>query len=157
MKKNLKRCYISIWVFLIVFIFFTPIIVKAEEEDINFKRINIEDGLSQASVESIFQDNYGYMWFGTEDGLNRYDGHNFDVFKYEGSKKNNINGIISNIVSDVLQDKDGDLLIATSKGLSKIDNKTGKIVSYTYDEKNNNSLSHYNIWDIFIDSKIEFG
>lgn len=153
MKKNLKRCYISIWVFLIVFIFFTPIIVKAEEEDINFKRINIEDGLSQASVESIFQDNYGYMWFGTEDGLNRYDGHNFDVFKYEGSKKNNINGIISNIVSDVLQDKDGDLLIATSKGLSKIDNKTGKIVSYTYDEKNNNSLSHYNIWDIFIDSK----
>ncbi|MGL5752685.1 MAG: two-component regulator propeller domain-containing protein [Paraclostridium sp.] len=58
----------------------------------NFKRITIEDGLSQGSVSSIIQDSNGYMWIGTDDGLNRYNGNKFEVYKADPNKKNYISG-----------------------------------------------------------------
>lgn len=58
----------------------------------NFKRITIEDGLSQGSVSSITQDSNGYMWIGTDDGLNRYNGNKFEVYKADPNKKNYISG-----------------------------------------------------------------
>ena len=51
------------------------------------KHYSVEDGLSQKTVMSIFQDRQGYMWFGTWDGLNRFDGHNFRVFKAMDNKQ----------------------------------------------------------------------
>ena len=55
-----------------------------EEKDITVKNISTGDGLSHHSVNTIYQDEFGFIWIGTLDGLNRYDGHRFKVFKNEG-------------------------------------------------------------------------
>ena len=51
------------------------------QSEIRFKKLSIEHGLSQSTVETIIQDQSGFMWFGTEDGLNRYDGYQFRIYK----------------------------------------------------------------------------
>ncbi len=60
-------------------VFHSPLM---DTDDINFEHISIEQGLSQSSVHTILQDQYGYMWFGTLDGLNRYDGNEIRVYKH---------------------------------------------------------------------------
>jgi hypothetical protein len=50
---------------------------------IDFRRLTLEDGLSQSSINCIAQDAQGFMWFGTQDGLNRYDGYEFRVYRHE--------------------------------------------------------------------------
>ena len=49
---------------------------------LQFDHLTIEDGLSQSTVNCIYQDRRGFMWFGTQDGLNRYDGYNFKVYRH---------------------------------------------------------------------------
>ena len=55
----------------------------AQAQDIRFERISLEDGLSQVTINCILQDQDGFMWFGTADGLNRYDGYSFKVFRHD--------------------------------------------------------------------------
>ena len=70
-------------------------------ENLIFENLNSTNGLSQHDINCILQDNDGYMWFGTNDGLNKYDGYNFEVFKPLNNKKSSISGrIIQQIVSD---------------------------------------------------------
>ena len=79
-------------------------IIFAQKPSIQFTHLNVEDGLSQSTVFSIIQDRDGFMWFGTEDGLNRYDGYNFHIFKTDLS---DTNSLISNFVTALHQDKNG--------------------------------------------------
>ncbi|QJA07700.1 DUF5011 domain-containing protein [Romboutsia sp. CE17] len=64
-------------------------------DNINFKNITIEQGLSQSTVETMIQDSKGYLWFGTNDGLNRYNGYEFKVYK---NNKNSKNSLVSNYI-----------------------------------------------------------
>ena len=64
---------------VISFLFFSLEIFS--QGNIAFNHLTVNDGLSQSSVTCIFQDRKGFMWFGTQDGLNRYDGYKFKVFK----------------------------------------------------------------------------
>src|SRR5512134_1683720 len=57
---------------------------------LRFDHINIEEGLSQSSVRVIFQDSRGFLWFGTQDGLNRYDGYGFKVYKPDPDTPNSL-------------------------------------------------------------------
>lgn len=76
-----------------------------------FKRFDINNGLSQNTVSTILQDRDGFMWFGTKDGLNRYDGVSFKVFKMEP------NGLGNNFITALYEDKRGNLWIGTDAGL----------------------------------------
>ncbi len=87
----------------------------AQNEKINFRHINIESGLSNNTVWSIAQDNKGFMWFGTNDGLNRYDGYDITVYRY--NPQDSLSLIRSKII-DLLVSKEGQLWIGTSKGLN---------------------------------------
>ncbi len=80
---------------------------------ISFNHLTIEDGLSQSSVTCIFQDKKGFMWFGTQDGLNRYDGYNFKIFKNDPSDSNSIS---DNFIFSIYQDKRGVLYSETQSG-----------------------------------------
>ena len=111
----------------------------------NFKRITIEDGLSQGSVSTIIQDSRGYMWIGTGDGLNKYNGNKFEVYKYNG-KENSISG---NSITDIKEDKEGNIWIGTTTGLSKINTVTDEITNYLPNEDGCN-ISHYRIREILI-------
>ena len=74
--------------------------VAAQDIIPRFENIGVNDGLSQSSVYSIFQDKKGFMWFGTADGLNRYDGENIRIYKINDKKIANSNFIHGNISED---------------------------------------------------------
>lgn len=114
---------------------------------ISFKQLTIADGLSQATVQYIFQDSDGYMWFGTEDGLNRYNGVDFQFYRYSGEEGV---GISSNWITYINEDKEGYLWVSTTKGLNKIDRSTGNIEVFTEAKGN---LSNNNVNGVFIDSE----
>ena len=78
----------------------------------HFHNYNISDGLSQSSVNQIYQDKKGFIWFSTSDGLNRFDGYQFKVYKYNHSNPNSLSE--NGIFSILLEDSDNNLWISTS-------------------------------------------
>jgi diguanylate cyclase (GGDEF)-like protein len=78
-----------------------------------FERISLEQGLSQSSVMVVFQDSRGYMWLGTEDGLNRYDGFSFRTYKYDPADPASLP---HNMVWSIVEDRSGDLFVGTEGG-----------------------------------------
>ena len=93
--------------------------LKSIAQDIRFKHLTNNDGLSQNLVLSIAQDKAGFMWFGTKDGLNKYDGYQFNVFQNE---PNNPNSISSNYISALFTDNNGKLWIGTENGIVNVYN-----------------------------------
>jgi len=87
--------------------------MAAQEPSLYFERINTQHGLSHDKVNCILQDKRGFMWFGTDDGLNRYDGKNFFVFKNIPGDSTSITG---NIITGILQDGEEVMWIATADG-----------------------------------------
>jgi len=105
---------------------------------VRFERMTVEDGLSQNAVLTILQDQKGFMWFGTEDGLNKFDGYNFSVFKHDPEDPTTI---IDNLISKLFEDQNGDLWIGTRSGLDRYDRSTGNFTHYQNDPGDPNSLS----------------
>ena len=108
----------------------------------NFKNITVEDGLSQSTVETIYQDSKGYIWIGTNDGLDRYNGYDFKYYKHD---KDDDNSIANNYIVDIIEDKDGYIWVSTINGLSRINVEKDEIKNY-YTE--NANLSDNNLWQI---------
>lgn len=78
-----------------------------------FEKISVQNGLSHNKVNCILQDKRGFIWLGTDDGLNRFDGRNFMIFR---NKPNDSTTISGNIITDLIEDKQGRIWIATSDG-----------------------------------------
>jgi len=93
--------------------------LKSTAQEIRFKHLTNNDGLSQNLVLSIAQDKDGFMWFGTTDGLNKYDGYRFTVFQ---NQPNNPSSISSNYISSLFTDSNGKLWIGTDNGVVNIYN-----------------------------------
>ncbi len=111
---NIYYKNISKWLASFVFILHSHFFVKAQ--DLKFKHLGNDAGLSQVTVQSIFQDSQGFIWIGTQDGLNRYDGYHFKVFKNNPSDKKSIS---SNIINCIYEDEKGLMYFGTqSSGLS---------------------------------------
>ena len=88
----------------------------------NFEYITVENGLSQGNIECIFQDSQGFMWFGTFNGLNRYDGYKITIFNFESD---NPNSLSHEHVVQMCEDTEGKIWIATfGGGISVFDPKT---------------------------------
>lgn len=145
-KLNIKKIII-----IYAFLFSMLILIQGKnvfalgESEVRFNNLTLKDGLSQVTVNKIIQDNRGYMWFGTSDGLNKYNGHEFVVFRELGNDKNSIN---SSLISSIIEYDNDNILIGTSKGISKINVITNKISRMFEDEEGKSKLSNNNIWDI---------
>lgn len=121
------------------------------QDDIYFEHIGTNEGLSQNDVNCIYQDAQGFMWFGTHDGLNKYDGYNFTVYTPDPSNKTSIN---SNLIFTITGDKQDNLWIGTSgNGLNYFNKSTEEFTHFVHDESNPNSISNNQVFNIFIDSK----
>ena len=89
--------------------------------EFKFEQYSINQGLSHVGVTTILQDNTGFLWIGTYDGLNRFDGLNFDVFK---NNPDIASSLINNRVHSIYEDHSGNLWIGTEEGVSLLDLKT---------------------------------
>ena len=100
--------------------------IIAQSENLSFKHINTKNGLSHSSIHCIYQDKLGFMWFGTEEGLNRYDGYDFKIYK-------NISGdstsLSDDYVTSICEDDLGIFWIGTRNGLNSFNPATGSPVS----------------------------
>ena len=100
---------------IVFLLFLITGILSAQKNELKFEHISIEDGLSQSTVHSIIQDNHGFIWIGTEDGLNRFDGYNFTVYRND---RDDSTSIANNQIRAIIQDKYGNIWAGTSNGLS---------------------------------------
>jgi len=132
MKKKFHKGY------LIIFIAFSAWQVSVAQSDIKFTHLTIEDGLSQSSIFCMIQDSKGFMWFGTEDGLNKYDGNKFTVYKHD---PNDPNSISNSTIHGIYEDKRGAIWLGTyGGGLSRFNRNTEKFTQYTFNKNDTNSL-----------------
>jgi ligand-binding sensor domain-containing protein len=94
-------------------IFIISLNVFPASDEYIFRQLTIDDGLSQSTVFATLQDSRGYMWFGTIDGLNRYDGYNFMVFTNDPSDSTTIS---DNVITSIFEDSRKQLWIGTVNG-----------------------------------------
>ncbi|OQX74700.1 MAG: hypothetical protein B6D64_12575 [Bacteroidetes bacterium 4484_276] len=127
----------KIW---LLFVFFNLwVVALPQDTHIRFNRITINDGLSLSSVYCIFQDSKGFMWFGTEDGLNKYDGNNFTIFRADPYDENSISHKWTEIV---FEDQSGILWLGSRGGLTRFDPATEVFGQYVFDGFNPSSLAN---------------
>jgi ligand-binding sensor domain-containing protein/signal transduction histidine kinase len=87
-------------------------------QSVRFRTISTEQGLSQISATAILEDRNGFLWIGTQDGLNRYDGYRFRVFRHDSADSASLT---DNYVLALAEDADGAIWIATQNGLNRFD------------------------------------
>ena len=117
---------------------------------VEFEHLSVEDGLSQSSVNVILQDSRGFMWFGTNDGLNRYDGYEMVVYHADPM---GTAGISHNTVTALAEDLSGHLWVGTSGGLDRLDLAAGTFKHFRHAEDNDRSLADDGVLALSVDRR----
>jgi streptogramin lyase len=127
--KNLNYNFVPrVLIFLLVFLCLG--FKNFAQLNIDFKNIQEKDGLSHNIVTNLLKDKNGFLWVATYDGLNRFDGSHFSVFK---KNKKIPNSIIDNLVYDLAQDSNGDIWYSTSAGIGCYHKKNGQFENFVSD------------------------
>ena len=126
-----------------------PALAQAQEKNIRFDRLSSDHGLSQADVYAVHQDHYGFMWFGTQDGLNRFDGYEFTHYRHDPF---NTESISNSFVYSILEDGERDLWIGTmGGGLNRWDRSADSFTHFRHDESDPASLSNDRVRVLHLD------
>ncbi len=110
---------------------------------LKFQHLTVDNGLSNNVVTSILQDRLGFMWIGTEDGLNRYDGKNIVIFKHTPTDSSSL---ADNLIGEMVEDGEGNLWIGTIKALHRYNPRSGKFKRYHRNLKDSSSYQGSD-WD----------
>ena len=102
------------------------------QDNLRFEHFTSENGLSENFVYTIYQDKKGFLWIGTHDGLNRFDGYNFKKFRHDPADSNSIP---DNTIYSICEDREGNLWMGTNAGLCKYDPSTGRFNTITLNKK----------------------
>jgi ligand-binding sensor domain-containing protein len=121
-------------IFLILFSF--PVFLTAQYEDFKFEWISVDHGLSNNIVYSILKNCRGYMWFGTEDGLNKYDEFNYTVYRHDPDDSLSTSGNWITTLHESHCSGKHVLWIGKFGGLNKFECKTEKFIRFQYDQDN---------------------
>lgn len=156
MLKPMGKIFRLIYALIFIFMFSKylsaqSINIQTSESGVTLNHIGIEQGLSQSTVYAIVQDREGFMWFGTDDGLNRYDGYSVKIFKHSTTDSNSI---ADNTILSLLSDKKGDLWIGTRRGgADRYVISENKFYHYGPEEKNKNTIEGNAVHTIFQDTE----
>src|SRR5690242_11888576 len=117
-------------------IFFIPsfflLILNGSAQSYILSPLAVEKNLSSQQITCIFQDSRGFIWIGTEDGLNFYNANSIKIFKHDVKNKNSI---LDNTIQNICEDKKGNIWIATAIGVDCYNSSTKVFKHYTTDEK----------------------
>lgn len=147
-SDQVKRAKNFLRALIYLFLFVFPAYCYAQNESLQFNHIGTREGLSQVNVNRIIQDSRGFMWIGTRNGLNRYDGYKFVIYRNDVKDPGSIS---NNMIIDLAEDRDGNIWAATQLGLSKFDRKTESFIRYIHDDHDPKSLSNNLVNHITID------
>lgn len=137
---------------MLLFLVFT---LFAQKPIIKFEKFSVEDGMSQSSIISSIQDNRGFMWFATLDGLNLYDGYNFKVYRNSKIKKNTIPDNIVTVLYETKDNENPTLWLGTrAGGICRYNKLKDNFETFSYSQHKKNSVSSNEINDIIGDNKV---
>jgi ligand-binding sensor domain-containing protein/serine phosphatase RsbU (regulator of sigma subunit) len=145
--------HISLRLFLVLLLLWQFHSSSCQDYVADIESYTVESGLSQSTVNVIFQDSRGYLWVGTQDGLNRYDGYNFKTYAPQAYNKYSIS---SNFINCITEDKNGNLWIGTHGGLNLYVFKEDKFYSFRHDPKNIFSIASDEVLGLNIDRNGNF-
>ncbi|PWH15105.1 MAG: hypothetical protein DDG60_06640 [Anaerolineae bacterium] len=112
--------------------------------DARFQRLTVEDGLPSSTVLGVLQDRQGFIWFATADGLARYDGYEFKIFRHDSE---NPNSLSHNNTFAILESRDGLIWVGTDPGgLNVYNPKTGLFQVYRHNPQDPSSLPNDSVW-----------
>ena len=111
---------------------------RAQPNTVRFENISVKDGLSHENVQAILQDREGYLWFGTRDGLNKYNGYEISIYR---NAPDNINSLLDNNILALCEDSKGRLWVGTSRGLDMFNRRSRTFLHYQQDNRNTDSLN----------------
>jgi len=126
--------------------------LNATNAPLKFSHLTTKDGLSNSNVFGITQDHQGFIWFATEDGLNRYDGINFITYRHN---TNDNHSLADNVIRKIFIDSNKTLWVGTENGLSRYNLKLDNFDNFTHKTNDDSSLRDNVIWDIFQDKARE--
>ncbi|MEM1054590.1 MAG: two-component regulator propeller domain-containing protein [Bacteroidota bacterium] len=127
--------------FALLLLFAVPALAQgpAPGVAVRFDRLGAEDGLSQSSVLAVVQDRHGFLWFGTQDGLNRYDGVRVTTYRHDPAAPDD--GLPTSYVQTLAETRDGALWVGTwGGGLARMDPETERFTVFRHDEADDASL-----------------
>lgn len=140
MLNNKTKINISLIVFLLLFPSFIMAIQSSNK--VAFRSLMVSDGLSMGSVNCMLKDNKGFLWIGTYNGLNRYDGYEIKNYFHNPHDSTSLS---HNSIRAIIKDEEGFLWIGTHKGLNRFDPSTETSLRFFPDTANLNSPSHNTI------------
>lgn len=146
--KSLSRVYLVLCFIYLLLFCLSETGANAQSLNFNFKNHGVDEGLSQSTVNVVIQDSRGFMWFGTQIGLNRYDGYSYKTFYH---KKNDTTSLSNAWIYDIAEDKKGFLWIGTKNGLNCMNPKTGKCKRFLHDPYNPYSINSNTVYGVLID------
>ena len=123
---------------LCVMFLFLGSVLMAQQENLRFQHVGIREGLSHSNVISILRDSRGFMWFGTRDGLNRYDGYTFRIYK---NNPLDTASISNNTIISLVEDNKGFIWIATwGGGLNRYNRWTDTFERFIHEDNKPSSI-----------------
>lgn len=137
-------------VFLFLLISRLGLTQNPPSKTLSFETLTIDDGLSQGMINWITQDHFGFIWIATKDGLNRYDGSHFVIYRHDPKNKGSL---ADNFISKVYEDKLHRIWVLSGNyGLDLFDRATETFVHFRHDEKNKHSINSDIVFDLYEDA-----
>jgi len=149
MYPKLKPIILSFTVLWNILLLFNTT-ASGQYKVVKFGSLTINNGLSQSNVKSILKDRTGYMWFSTDDGLNKYDGYNFTIYRHNPK---DIHSLPSNNTTIIFEDKAGNMWVGSNYGLSLYNRDKDSFTTFNSNKNDYSTLSSDDINSIFQDSK----
>ena len=133
---NKNKIYFTFFISLIYILYFSQVFCQSE---IKFSRLSLEHGLSQNCGRCILQDKEGFLWIGTEDGLNKFNGYEFTVYQ---KVQRDSQSLCNNFINTIFESNDGIIWVGTNDGLAQYNKLTDKFTIYKNEPNNSKSISN---------------
>lgn len=133
---------------LVLVYLLTPAPARGQGPALHFTHLSGEQGLSNSTIEAIFQDSQGFIWIGTRDGLNRYDGHEMMVYRNAPSDSSSLS---NSYIRCIYEDHEHHLWVGTINGLNRLNRENNDFIRYQHQDADIHSLSNNTVTSLLED------